>query len=147
MGEAEWLPKKIANDLNNNGMQDMMWHVKSDQEPASVTLQSAIQDLCPNRVIPTNSPVGESACNGRVENAIKRVQEKVRALRHQVEDGMKAKIPEDSPLMAWLVRWAAELLSRYAPGGRWQVSVRKDQEGEMPHTIGAIRRESDVFAT
>ena len=116
MGDAKWLPKKIVNDLNDNGMQDVMWHVKTDQEPAIVALQSAIQELCPNRIIPTNSPVGESACNGRAENAIRRIQEKVRALRHQIESGMKKKLPDESPVMAWLVRWAAELLSKYAPG-------------------------------
>ena len=33
MGEAEWLPKKVIQDLNNNGMQNLTWHVKADQEP------------------------------------------------------------------------------------------------------------------
>ena len=91
MGEAEWLPTKITQDLNNNGMQDITWHIKTDQEPAIVTLQSAMQTLCPNQIAPTNSPVGESACNGRAENAIRRVQEKVRVLRHQIESKIKEK--------------------------------------------------------
>ena len=60
--------------------------------------------------------MGESECNGRVENAIRRIQEKVRVFRHQFEQGLKASIPDEFPVMAWMVRWAAELLSKYAPG-------------------------------
>ena len=61
-------------------------------------------------------PWGESECNGRVENAIRRVQEKIRTLRHQLEHNIKTRVPDDSPIMAWLIRWAAELLSKYAVG-------------------------------
>ena len=116
MDEAEWLPKKIVMDFNNNGMQDVSWHVKIDQEPAIVTLQAFIQEFCPSGVVPTNSFVGESACYGRAENAIKRVQDKARVLRHLVESCMKRKFLEHSPFMVWVVRWAAEVLSKYAPG-------------------------------
>ena len=57
MGEAEGLPKKIIQDLNENGMQDIIWHLKTDQEPAAVALQRAMQAQCPNKIVPTNSPV------------------------------------------------------------------------------------------
>ena len=67
-------------------------------------------------MILTNSPVGESECNGRVENAIRRVQEKVRVLKHKIESNTKQKLHSDSPIMPWLVRWAAEFISKYAPG-------------------------------
>ena len=68
------------------------------------------------RVIPTNNLVGKSERNGRVENTIRRVQEKFKASRHQVEQGIKEKIPDEAPIMFWLVRWAAEVISKYAPG-------------------------------
>ena len=54
-----------------------------------VSLQAAVQSIRPKEVIPVNSPVGESESNGRVENAIRRVQEKSRVLRHQLEENMK----------------------------------------------------------
>ena len=85
---ASWLPKRIIQDLDNNGMKDAKTQLKSDQEPAIVNVQTAIQELRPGMVIPTNSPVGESQSNGRVENAIKTIQEKTRTLRHQVEHGI-----------------------------------------------------------
>ena len=116
MGEAEWLPKNVIQDLHNSGMQNLTWHVKANQEPSIVALQAALQAECPDQIIPTNSPVGESACNGRAENAIRRLQEKVRALRHQIESGIRDKVPNDSPIMAWMVRWAAEILSKYNTG-------------------------------
>ena len=116
MGEAEWLPKRIIQDLHNSGMQNLTWHVKIDQEPSIVALQAALQAEYPNQIIPTNSPVGECACNGRAENAIRRLQEKIRALRNQVECGIRDKVPDNSPIMAWLVRWVAEVLSKYSVG-------------------------------
>ena len=75
------------------------------------SVQMAVQEVRPKDVIPVNSPVGESECNGRAENAIRRIQEKTRALRHALERGLKEKIQDDAPIMAWLVRWAAEVLS------------------------------------
>ena len=113
--ESHWLPERMVQDLDNNGMRHEQSQMKVDQEPAIVAAQEAIMELRPN-VIPTNSPVGESECNGRVENAIRRIQEKFRAFRHQVEQGIGEKIPDDSPVMSWLVRWAADVISKYALG-------------------------------
>ena len=78
--------------------------------------QTAMQDLHPDHIFPINSPVGESECNGRIENGIRRAQEKIRALRHQFESNIKCRVPDEAPVMVWLVRWVAELLSKYAVG-------------------------------
>ena len=96
-----------------------------------MAVQKAITELRPN-VIFTNSPVGEPECNGRAENIIRRVQEKFRALRHHVEQGIGEKIPDDAPIMSWVVRWAAEVISKYAPR----------DDGRTP--FERIRRESCV---
>ena len=115
MDDAHWFPERMVQDLDNAGMRHTKIQLKSDQEPAIVSVQRAIQDMRPE-VIPTNSPVGESECNGRVENTIRRIQEKVRVLRHQIEQGIRDTILDDAPIMAWMVRWSAELLSKYSPG-------------------------------
>ena len=112
---ASWLPKRIVQDWDNNGMEDALIQFKTDQEPAIVQLQAAIQEIRTVPVLPVNSPVGESESNGRVENAIKRVQEKIRSLRSQIEHNTRQGIRDDTPIMAWLVRWAVELISRHAP--------------------------------
>ena len=110
------MPKRLVSDWDNVGMKGAIVQLKTDQGPAMVTLQAAIQEVRKREVIWIHSPVGESECNGRVENAIRRVQEKVRVSRHQLEDGIKQRLHDDAPIVAWLARWAAEIISKYAPG-------------------------------
>ena len=52
-----------------------------------------MQEIRTVPMIPVNSPVGESESNGRVENAIGRIQDKIRVLRDQVEHNTKQKNP------------------------------------------------------
>ena len=115
-GKAEWVPKRIIRDLSNIGMQNARIQIKIDQEPAMINIQTALQELQADRIIPLNSPVGESESNGRVENPIRRVQEKIRAIRHHVEININCQILEEAPITAWLIRWSAELISKYAVG-------------------------------
>ena len=72
-GAAHWLPKRMTQDWENSGFKDVRIQLKSDQETSIINVQTAIQEIRPGMVIPTNSPVGESQCNGRVEDAIGRV--------------------------------------------------------------------------
>lgn len=95
--EAYWVLGKLIQDWDDCGFKDVRIQLKTDQGPAVISLQGAIQDLRPKEVIPVNSPVGESESNGRVENAIRRVQEKSRALRHQLETNIKTKILDSTP--------------------------------------------------
>ena len=45
--------------------------LKSDQEPAMVSLTEAVKQEKVCDVLPNESPVGESQSNGAVENSIK----------------------------------------------------------------------------
>ena len=89
---------------------------RSDQEPVIVDVQAAMQEVRPNKMIPTNSPIAESESNGRAESSIRRVQGKVRTSKHHVEHTAKMTILDAAPLMAWLVRWVAEFSSKYPRG-------------------------------
>lgn len=120
---ASWLPKRLMQDLDNTGLQDVRVSVESDQVPAMVDVQFAMQEARPNMVVPINSPVGESESNGRVENTIRRVQEKIRALRHHAEHKTGVRIFGQSPVMVWLSCWAAALISKYSRG----------DDGKSPH--------------
>ena len=114
--EACWLPMRFIQDWDDCGFKEMRAQVETDQKPSMISLQRAIQSMRPKDAIPVNSLVGESERNGRVENAIRRVQETVRVLRHQIEYNTKSRLPETSPIMVWPVRWAAELISKYSCG-------------------------------
>ena len=116
MGDAHWFPKRLVSVWDNSGMEDAVIQLKTDQEFSMVNIKPAVQEARERETIPINSVVGESECNGWVENAIIRVQEKTRAIRHQIEANIKQKLHIDSPIMIWLVRWAAELISKYNPG-------------------------------
>ena len=53
----------------------------------------------------------------------------MRTLRNHVEKGIQQQPPEDSAIIAWMARWAAELLSKHAPG----------DDGRIPYE--RVRRE------
>ena len=95
--DAAWLARRILQDLDNVGYTDAAIQFKTDREPAIVQFQAAIQNLRAVPMIPINSPVVESECNGRVENVIQREQEKTLVLRHQLETNIKGRIKDDAP--------------------------------------------------
>ena len=113
---AHWPPKRLLQDWYDCGPKGTRIILKSDQEPTMTNVQPIVQALGPNGVVPINRPVGGSECNGRVEDTIRRVQEKIRAFRHALDQGTREKVHENPPIMAWLVRWPAELLSKYYIG-------------------------------
>ena len=90
--------------------------MQSDQGPSIVAVQEHIRPHRGAPSIPITSPVGGSECNGRAENAIRRVKEKTRTHVAQFEDGIGEEIQKGSNIIPWLVRWAGELISKYAPG-------------------------------
>ena len=114
--EAEWVPNRMIKDINNMGYKDVKVQIKSDQEPAIVAVQEYIRLNRSSPTILTNSPVGESESNGRVENAIRRIQDKVRTLKEQVESEAGTSIEDMDGLMSWLVRWAGELVTKSSIG-------------------------------
>ena len=68
-----------------------------------VEIQRKVQGLREGITVPENSQVGESAANGRVENAIQRVQRQCRTLKDDLENKLKKKIMPDHPIYLWLV--------------------------------------------
>jgi hypothetical protein len=115
-GDKYWLAKRIAKDIDNCGTKTAKIQIKPDQEPAIVNLQEEVRELRRGRTICTNSPVGESECNGRAENAVRQVQVKVRTFRAAIETKMKEKLDMSRPFTTWLIRWAGEVLTKYSVG-------------------------------
>ena len=115
-GDKYWLPKRMAKDIDNSGTKNAQVQIKSDQEPSVVTVQEEIRELRRGKTICVNSPVGESECNGRAENAIRRGEVKVRTLRSSIEEKTKSKVDMKKPFATWLIRWAGEILTKYTRG-------------------------------
>merc|ERR1712214_107839 len=129
-----WIQRRIVRDIDNSGHKHVKLKIKSDQEASIVALQHEIQRLRDSRTIPINSPVGESESNGRVENAIRRVQDKTRTLRAQIEGETGLEIGKMEGLMSWLIRWAAELVTKYSVGkdGKTAQERLKGQPSSKP---------------
>ena len=111
-----WIQKRPAQDIDNAGHKEVKVVIKSDQEVSMVALQHEVQRLREAKTIPANSPVGESECNGRVENTIGRVQDKMRTLKSHIEAEIGLEIDKMDDLMSWIIRWSGELITRYYVG-------------------------------
>ena len=106
---------------------------RSDREPAIVSL---IQDACAmagrNGVkvqaiedealdpevdkarvaVPEHSHPGESQSNGLAESAMKELIDEVRTLKMSTEQRLKGRLPNNHPVMSWLVEHASYMLNR-----------------------------------
>ena len=69
-----WIQKRIAQDIDNVAHKHVTIMIARDQELSMVALQHEIQRIRDAKTILVNSPVGKSECNGRAENAIRRMQ-------------------------------------------------------------------------
>ena len=111
-----WIVNRINRDLEEFGYTGETVKVKTDQENAIVDLQREVMRTRAGLTIPVNSPVGESASNGRIENAIQRVEGLARTIRSDLETSLGFKVNKCNPLYTWMIRWAAELLTRQVRG-------------------------------
>ena len=59
------------------------------------------------------SPKGDSQSNGRVEKAVRDIEEQVRTLRSCLEVDLGARLPVMHPVMAWLVEASADCINRF----------------------------------
>ena len=121
-----WIANRIVKDMEDYGYGAAEIQVKCDQEPAIVDVQRAIVEKRAGvRTVPVNSPVGDSMSNGRVENAIKRFQGMFRALKHDLEGHLGAKIGRKHPLFPWMIQWAGDLITRYNMNTAGRTAVRE----------------------
>ena len=76
--------------------------LKSNNEPAIVALKQAIKTERSEEIIMEESPVGESASNGEIENAIKRIDGQFRAMKSSLEERLGQKLARDHCAVPWL---------------------------------------------
>ena len=79
-GDSAWVPTRLAKDIDNCGGQNVRVQVKSDQVPSIVNVQEELRFIRKAKTVCANSPVGESECNDRSGNAVKRIQVKFRTI-------------------------------------------------------------------
>ena len=90
--------------------------VRSDGEHSIVALKEKACKEAGVEFISKEAPKGDHKANGLVESAVRVVKEQVRVIKSSLEEKLKTKLEDKHPLLAWMPRHAADLLSRYKIG-------------------------------
>ena len=91
--------------------------LKFDNEPSTKALQDAVIHACVGvEVIPQGPLEGDHMANGRVEMAVREVKRQCRTLRISAEQNKSVRIADDSPLLSWLPRFAAQVMNKVRIG-------------------------------
>jgi hypothetical protein len=121
-GESAYVQRRIVELIKRLGYSKIV--IKSDQEPAICEVERKAREQlmreveecshelekCGFQLVVQHSPVGESAANGAIENAIQRVQGQIRAIKLDVEINSKVKLTPTHVLWPWLIEYAAQTL-------------------------------------
>ena len=73
-------------------------------------------------VIPEGPLEGDHMVNGRLETAVREVKRQCRTLRISVEQNTSVRIADDSPLLSWLPRFAAQVMNNMRIGKNGKTS-------------------------
>ena len=90
--------------------------MKSDGEPAILTVKNALMQRLGGVCIPEQPANGEKAENCRVEEAGKTIRQLFCTFLYRIERGVDDKIPFDSDIIPRIARWAAMCYSRFHVG-------------------------------
>ena len=138
--ESKGLVDQVVEDINKLGHTKVI--LKTDQEPAIRDVQRAVRDKRRQATILENSPVGESQSNGRVERCIQTVVAQVRTMKDALEKRYCQEVDSRSPILHWLVRHAASLITRYhvgkdgrTPYERWKGKQRRKELAEFGECV------------
>ena len=84
---------------------------KSDQEESIKALKQAVKREWHGDMITEESPKGEHASNGIVENAVARVQGMFRTFRDAFESRYGERMDGNSPIIPWMIRHAGDTIN------------------------------------
>ena len=91
--------------------------LKSVDEQSTKALQDAVIHACVGvEVIPEGPPEGDHMANGRVEMAVREVKRQCRTLRIFAVQDTSVRIADESPLLSWLPRFAAQVMNEMRIG-------------------------------
>ena len=110
----EWTIKKIVQDISDMGRTSIV--LKTDGEPAMISLQKAIQNVRKSQTIPENPPAYNPQSNGACEKAVQDVDGQLRKLKLALEARTGMEIKEDSNIVQWMIPHAAFIISKFSVG-------------------------------
>ena len=90
--------------------------IKTDQEPSIMEVKECIKAERQEEILGEESAVHDSRSNAEAERAIQSVQGQVRTIKDALEVRMGESLSPESNLVPWLVKHAADTVSRYHKG-------------------------------
>jgi len=91
--------------------------VKSDQEPAVTALvNDIVKYRAPAQTVLEQIPVGSSGSNGIIGRGVQSFEMMMRVLKDALEFKWKVEIPDDHPVLAWMVGYSSFLLNWFEVG-------------------------------
>ncbi len=127
-----WVSEQIVEDMDTIGLSKERIITKADQEASITDVQNNIVAARgPQGTAIEQSRVGDSNSNGKIERAIQDFKGLVRTLRSALESATGECIPLDHPVVPWMVRHAAHLItrSRVRENGRTAYQLMKGRRG------------------
>ena len=104
-------------------------------------------------MIPQGPPEGDHMAKGRVQMAVREVKRQCRTLRISAEQNTSVRIADDSPLLSWLPRFAAQVMNKMRIGKDGKTSERGElvEDGEsqwrnLARKFGSVKLEKTVSA-
>ena len=114
--------------------------VKCNNEPSTNALQDAVIHACAGvEMIPQGPPEGDRMANGRVEMALREVGRQCGTLRIYAEQNTSVRISDDSPLLSWLPRFAAQIMNKMRIG---KDGKRSEGKGKSKESKGNFKGKS-----
>ena len=111
----------------------------------SKALQDVVIRACVGvEVNPQGPREGDHMTNGRVEMAMREVKRQCRTLRISAEQNTSVRIADDSPLLSWLPRFAAQVMNKNENWQRRKDECNEENWSKMEKANGTIWRESLV---
>ena len=116
--DTEWLVEQMHEDIRTVGVKAGRIVLKNDQEGPIKEVQAQLerrraQADPENATAIDHSRIGDSNSNGRTERAVQEVVGVIRTLRSALEARVKHKVHLDHPVVCWMVRHAAQVLTRH----------------------------------
>ena len=116
-GVHEWVVRRVSKELEGWGYGGNECLLKSDGEPSIVALKRSIKKAYIElKGKLEETPPGKHQSNSRIELAVKHIRNQVKTIRDALETRIQAKVPDDHPMMHWILRWATQTYNRYRRG-------------------------------
>ena len=119
----EWIIKRITDDIESLGHRDIV--LKADGENAIKEVQDKVRLARREGTVLENATRANSQANGLIEGANNIIKAQVRTIKDALDSRIGEKVHSGSTIMTWIVRYAAQLISRYSIGTDGKSAFRR----------------------